>query len=263
LILLHRTFPSQPHSQNQQSSRHSSATHFSTLSRNVCISNAVQIAEIISAYRTRYSLQRIFVTGLQHVGTAATALMAEISMLQSERDGTERGRLLGHLNDLGVCLGEMSETYQPAVLMTNVVGHFVRDSSDPSSDSHTAVLPPHDAAIDPALSEQPTTLPISARGTRASTLAPPDFTTSSLSKQFPDSTRGMTPLFGGFQASSMGLGAFDGGGGLPFLPSSWFEEMDWEQDNEFLGLMGLKDLQGVSSGAGGGLVDGFERLDGG
>jgi len=57
-----------------------------------------------------------------------------------------------------------------------------------------------------------------------------------------------------------GVGVFEGGGGLPFLPSSWFEEMDWEQDNEFLGLMGLKDLRGVSEGAGGGLVDGFEGL---
>jgi hypothetical protein len=184
-------------------------------------------------------------------------------MLQGDRDGTERVRLLGFLRELGECLGEMSETYQPAVLMASVVGHFIRDSGDPGIDNTTIPSQLQDPAIDPSLSKQPITVPSSARGTRASTLAPPDLPTSSTSHQFLGPTRGVTPLFGGFQTSSMGMGAFDGGGGLPFLPSSWFEEMDWEQDNEFLGLMGLKDLQGVSSGAGGGLVDGFEGLGGG
>ena len=40
---------------------------------------------------------------------------------------------------------------------------------------------------------------------------------------------------------------------LPFLPSSWFEEMNWEEDTEFLNLMGLKDLRAVGQGPGAGL----------
>ena len=136
--------------------------------------------------------------------------MAEISMLSGDRDSTERARLLGFLKDLGECLGEMSETYQPAVLMANVVSHFVRDSSDQITDSTTSAPPlSNDRAIDPSLSKQPITVPTSARGTRASTLAPTDMSTSSSSYQILGPTRGVTPLFSSFQASSMGMGAFD------------------------------------------------------
>jgi hypothetical protein len=34
--------------------------------------------------------------------------------------------------------------------------------------------------------------------------------------------------------------------------------MGWEEDNEFLSLMGLKNMKGMSSGVGEGLGDGFE-----
>lgn len=256
LILLHRSFPAQtqPH---QAGARHSGSTHFSTLSRNVCVTNAIQVAEIISAYRSRYSLQRIFVTGLQHVGTAATALMAEVSILQSETDRAKRARLLEPLRGLGECMKEMCVTYQPAVLMSSVVGHFIRDSGYGSKDdTRNPLSQAGEQPVDPSLSKRPITIPPSAYGTRASTLAPPDFPSSSHSL-----IRGnITPISGPQVSSTSSL--FDSSGSLPFLPSSWFDEMNCEEDNEFLNVMGLKDLQGLGSGAGGGLMDGFELVGG-
>lgn len=254
LILLHRSFPTQPQFQQSNTARHSGSTHFSTLSRDVCVTNAVQVAEIMTAYKRRYALQRIFVTGLQHVGTAATALMAEISLLQGDRVGGERARLLEYLKGLGECMKEMSETYQPAVLMGSVVAHFIRDSGDAARADTGTQHTTAEQLTDPSLSKQSLTLiPSSAHATRASTLAPPE-----LSSSF--HTRGTaTPTFGLQHASSSSL--FDSRGGLPFLPSSWFDEMNWEEDNEFLNLMGLKDLQGLGGGAGGGLMEGFEMVD--
>lgn len=108
----------------------------------MCVSNATQVADIISLYRKRFKIQQIFVTGLQHVGTAATALMAEISMLQSspETDLAERARLLDNLKDLKESMEDMNDMYQPANLMATVVGHFIRDSGDSNTNSNT--LPP-------------------------------------------------------------------------------------------------------------------------
>ncbi|KAF2107078.1 fungal-specific transcription factor domain-containing protein [Lophiotrema nucula] len=259
LILLHRTFPTQP-PQAQPPERHSSSTHFSTLSRNVCVSNAIQVADAITQYRKRYPIRRIFVTGLQHVGTAATALMAEVSMLQSEQDTTERTRLLGHLEVLRDSMREMSEMYQPATMMGTVVGHFIRDSKPLSHDDNpNSATQPIDLTTEPistSSGKQPVTVPPTAVATRASSLAPPN-----LSSTFPSSsslhTRGtVTPVYG----FANGHSAFEGNSGLPFLPSSWFEEMNWEEDTEFLNLMGLKDLQDASA-SGRGFMDGFDIPD--
>ncbi|KAJ4351918.1 uncharacterized protein N0V89_007262 [Didymosphaeria variabile] len=252
LILIHRTFPTQLSTQNPSS--HSGFTDLSTLSHNLCVNNAIRISEIISSYRIRYPLQRIFVTGLQHVGTAATALMAEISMLQGEQESQERERLLGCLGGLSEDMKTMSETYQPAVLMASVVSHFIRGPGEVSTSTTNSLPPPtqRDRALPfgPELSKDPVPLCFSTCASResASTLAFAD--PAALLPR--DSA---TPLSG--QPS-----LFDISGGLPSLPSSWFEELDWEGDNQFLSLMGLKDMQGVSSGAGGGLRDGFELAGG-
>lgn len=263
LILLHRIFPTQ--SLQAQTARHSGSIHFSTLSRNVCVSNAVEVAKIIGQYRKRFAIQRVFVTGLQHVGTAATALMAEVSMLQKENNSAERRRLLSHLHNLRDTMKEMSEMYQPAVLMSAAVGHFIRDSGDATSrdDTHNAGTQASDFSL-ASISKLPVTVPSTAHGTRASTLVPLDPTSTSTSLPASSSqihVRGTATPIWGFQNSHP---PFETGGGLPFLPSSWFEEMNWE-DTEFLNLMGLKDLQNAGLGSGAGvLMDEFEMggLDG-
>ncbi|KAF2462823.1 uncharacterized protein BDR25DRAFT_386050, partial [Lindgomyces ingoldianus] len=278
LILLHRTFPTQP--PQTQTARHSGSTHFSTLSRTVCVSNAEQVAEIISQYRKRFDIRRIFVTGLQHVGTSATALMAEVSMLQNDQDSGERSRLLEHLHDLRNAMREMSEMYQPAVLMATVVGHFIRDSGDMRQEDAMNVGTQTNIPLGSSSSSTTTsistskhpsilTAPNSSRATRASTLAPPDSTQPSSSFASSSSqlyTRGtVTPINGPsyYFQNSGNDSSFDGRGGLPFLPSSWFEEMNWEEDTEFLNLMGLKDLQAVAGAGGIVLMDAFEGLEAG
>jgi hypothetical protein len=239
----------------------------------VCVSNAIQVAEIISQYRRRFPIQRIFVTGLQHVGTAATALMAEVSMLQSEQDATERKRLLGYLREVRDTMHEMTEMYQPAVLMTTVVGHFIRDSGGELSskdDTANSSTQTGDLSLGSA-SKMPINVPSSTNFTRASALAPPDLSFQSSSQPLTRGsvTRGTATPVWGFQNSHP---PFESSGGLPFLPSSWFEEMNWEEDTEFLNLMGLKDLQnaglgslgtmgdldmeGLGGSSGGGLYDG-------
>lgn len=239
-----------------QISPHSGSTHFSTLSRNVCVSNAVQVAEIISQYRKRFPIQRIFVTGLQHVGTAATALMAEVSMLQSEQDCNERKRLLGHLSGLRNTMRDMSEMYQPAVLMTTVVEHFIRDSGgDIVNKDDTINSSTQSAELSlGSTSKAPVNVPSSVNHTRASTLVPLDLSlpSSSLTHARGAATRGTATPVWGFQNSHP---PFESSGGLPFLPSSWFEEMNWEEDTEFLNLMGLKDLQNAGLGSLGAMGD--------
>lgn len=276
LILLHRTFPTTSPSTFQ--SRHSGSTHFSTLSRNVCVSNAVQVAEIIAQYQKRFAIKRIFVTGLQHVGTAATALMAEVSMLQAEDGGGEakgeRKRLLEYLVQLREAMREMSEMYQPAVLMTTVVGHFVRDSGVEETAPHTEKQGPtitNEQSVfttSRGKAKQPITIPSTTRTTRANTLAPDLPPSSSFPSSHPStSTSSLPPLAHTTSSSYLPTHGtttpslrtrnptpFESTAGLPFLPSSWFEEMNWEEDTEFLNLMGLKDLQSVQGGPGGGLL---------
>ncbi|KAL1596561.1 hypothetical protein SLS60_009209 [Paraconiothyrium brasiliense] len=248
LILIHRSFPTQL-SVHKSSSR-SGLSDLGILSHNLCVNNAIRIAEIISSYRNRYPLQRIFVTGLQHVGTAATALMAEISMLQGAQDSPERERLLDCLSGLSEDMKAMSETYQPAVLMASVVRHFIRGPGEVSTSTTIPSPPPtqkdRTLAIGPELSKN---------------TIPPCFSTSTSRESASASTFADPPaLLPRDSATPLSAqpALFDISGGLPSLPSSWFEEMDWEEDSEFLSLMGLKDMHGVSRGIGGGLRIGFE-----
>jgi hypothetical protein len=276
LILLHRTFPTS--SLQSSSARHSGSTHFSTLSRNVCVSNAVQVAEIIAHYHTRFAITRIFVTGLQHVGTAATALMAEVSMLQAE-DGIEaereRKRLLEYLIQLREAMKSMSDMYQPAVLMATVVGHFVRSEGmeeelpiERTGDKNEVRFIIGDRDKDRGKQKQPITVPSTTRTTRANTVAPelPSISSFLFTQAPSQSTTNTDPPTSSAYLNPHGTATsshrpftrnptpFESTGGLPYLPSSWLEEMNWEEDTEFLNLMGLKDLQAVQGGPGGGLM---------
>jgi hypothetical protein len=82
------------------------------------------------------------------VGTAATALMAEISMLQGDQESLQRERLMECLTRLSEDMKTMSETYQPTVLMASVVSHFIRGPGEAPS-ANTA--PPPAQASTPAV----------------------------------------------------------------------------------------------------------------
>ncbi|KAF2265058.1 hypothetical protein CC78DRAFT_515860 [Lojkania enalia] len=250
LILLHRTFTT--HSTDpQDTAHHNESIHFSSLCRHTCVSNAVQVAEIISMYRKRFPIKRMFVTGLQHIGTAATSIMAEISMIHSEQQSLERERLVKHLADLKMSLEEMSNMYQPAKLMTSVVEHFIRDHGNMMGD-HIATTETDTAnplselsSSSSSSSQQAWIMPIIANDTNPSTSMPSNSRSPFLSPARLQMEETATQL----HAAQNRQPSFNSAEGLPFLPSTWFDEMNWEEDDtDFLNLVGLKELQALRGG---------------
>jgi hypothetical protein len=220
LILLHRPFvnygqPADIVNDYGGEAEPERMNHFTILSRTVCADNAKKVATILNQYRQRFDPSQSFPTGLQHAGTAATALMAEL-VIQS--NAIERKDLLANLECLKEVLFEMTRTYQPAVLMSSVVEAFVRDFNR-SRENGTSLLPAETNGF-----------PATPDYSGASKRMYPDVGDLSASnkRQRVASPRRYSPK------------------GLPYLPSSWLDELDME-DTEFLNLMGLKDLQNTYS----------------
>jgi hypothetical protein len=241
LILLHRPFVKYGQSQAEHASKETDTervNHFTMLSRTVCGDNAKRVAMIFKRYRERFDLTQVFVTGLQHVGTAATALMAEI-LIQSNH--IERKELLCQLGCLKQTLSLMSRTYQPAVLMCSVVEHFIKDCQRVKETNAQAPETPMGANISSNVSFDHL-VPFTGTATYGRKRpynyvdnAGEGFGTTTKRARF-DGTHCFTPRGARGQSPK----------GLPFLPSSWLEEFDFE-DTEFLNLMGLKDLQNNGS----------------
>jgi len=131
MILLHRPFaryddPNAVLTGSAESSEDDSDTgkivnptnHFSALSRTVCTQHAVRIARIFWQHRQRFDTKQIFVTGLQHAGTAATALVAALAFM---KDRSTRNNNMQYLECLTAALQDMSQTYVPAEKMSNVL----------------------------------------------------------------------------------------------------------------------------------------------
>lgn len=144
LILLHRPFArytNQPADQipSGESSEDDSDTlagsakaldptnHFSALSRTICTQHAVRIAKIFWQHRQRFDTRQIFVTGLQHAGTAATALVAALAYV---KDRSTRNNNMQYLECLAAALQDMSHTYVPAEKMSNVLGAVIVELRD-------------------------------------------------------------------------------------------------------------------------------------
>jgi hypothetical protein len=212
LILLHRPFVN--YGQSADPVNHSidsepeRMNHFTILSRTVCAENAKKVAAIMNQYRERFDLVQCFATGLQHTGTAATALMAEL-VIQS--NAIERKDLLANLECLKQVLTEMARSYQPAVLMLSVVEAFVRDFTRPKENG---------------------TLFRHAE-TNSFTAASDMHTTNKRSYQE------VTDSLGSNKRHRSHGPRRDSPKGLPYLPSSWLDELDMD-DTEFLNLMGSR-----------------------
>lgn len=82
-----------------------------SLSRSICTQQAIRVARIFWQHRQRYDGRKIFVTGIQHAGTAAIALIAALAYQRNEAD---RRTYVGYLEILSDAIGDMSETYDPA-----------------------------------------------------------------------------------------------------------------------------------------------------
>ncbi|KAI1334537.1 fungal-specific transcription factor domain-containing protein [Xylariaceae sp. FL0016] len=89
-----------------------------TLSRNLCTQQAIRVARIFWQSKQRFDVRKICVTGIQHASTAAVTLLAAIGYQNSEVD---QRSLLGYLEILTEATRGMSETYQPAAGMGNLI----------------------------------------------------------------------------------------------------------------------------------------------
>ncbi|KAF1982586.1 hypothetical protein K402DRAFT_424510 [Aulographum hederae CBS 113979] len=118
LILLHRPFAKYGESSGSDSGEESNDTYTSALSRTVCTKHAIRVARIFWQHRQKFDTKRIFVTGMQHAGTAATALVAGLAHLH---DPTARNNNMQYLECLSAALADMSHTYQPAEQMSIVL----------------------------------------------------------------------------------------------------------------------------------------------
>lgn len=87
-------------------------------SRIRCTNQAVRVARIFWQHRQRFDGRKIFVTGMQHAGTAAIALIAALAY---ERNEADRRTYVGYLEVLSDAVGDMSHTYHPGQRMDDLL----------------------------------------------------------------------------------------------------------------------------------------------
>lgn len=125
LILLHRPWaryedPTPPNSEdgNDEDGYMNVDDNHSFMSRSICTRQAIRVARIFWHHRQRFDTRRIFVTGIQHAGTAATALVAALAFIKNVND---RKNNMQYLECLASALQDMSYTYQPAASMSSIL----------------------------------------------------------------------------------------------------------------------------------------------
>ncbi|KAL4738819.1 fungal-specific transcription factor domain-containing protein [Aspergillus similis] len=123
MIMLHRPFAGYDDildSQGEPRVRDTASPgvkHLSALSHATCTTCAGRIAQIFWQHRQRFDTRKIFVTGLQHSGNAATALVAAIA---SSKDRAANDKNMRYLECLVAVMDDMSESYQPAEQMATI-----------------------------------------------------------------------------------------------------------------------------------------------
>jgi hypothetical protein len=120
LILLHRPFARYDDIGGADQDDESNALdrHFSQASRAICTKSAVALTRIFWQHRQRFDGKTMFCVGMQHAGTAATALIAALAYMP---DAAERNNNLQYLEVLHAALQDMTHAYQPAERMAAVL----------------------------------------------------------------------------------------------------------------------------------------------
>jgi len=123
LILLHRPWaryeePTPPSSDDGEDDSFNLDNNHSFMSRSICTRQAIRVSRIFWHHRQRFDTRRIFCTGMQHAGTAATALVAALASLKNP---SERKSNMQYLENLAAALQDMSATYQPAASMSSIL----------------------------------------------------------------------------------------------------------------------------------------------
>ncbi|KAF4844651.1 Nitrogen assimilation transcription factor nirA [Colletotrichum siamense] len=109
------------------------------LSRSICTQQAIRVARIFWQHRQRFDGRKIFVTGIQHAGTAAIALIAALAYNHSESD---RRTYLGYLEILSSAVSDMSHTYQPASRMDDLLKAVLVQLRADINDYNDGIQPP-------------------------------------------------------------------------------------------------------------------------
>jgi hypothetical protein len=218
MILLHRRYANS--SQSDALEEH----HLAMISRKVCIRSAIQIAIVFDQYRARFDINQTFSSALQHIGSAATALLVEI---EASNDTSRKNHLLGYLRILGECMQVMSESHKSAGMMFSVVDHFARNVSGASIASndggHSQGTSPYGTSEGQTPKDRPYTLEWS------------ELMNMDAQYHYPKTSNAPRP-------SKQTVENVTGWSAFPILPSSWFQE-NWDDDVDFLNLVGLKQVQ--------------------
>jgi hypothetical protein len=158
--------------------------HYIQLSRTICFDAAIQVARISHCHRKRFNTCRTSVTSIQHVGTAATALIASIARLN---DSLEQIYPLQHLRALTDYLREMAYTYRPAKHMLDVLGPVINGfgwNIDNQMDLVTQKSSQNPSSAPPTLSTEPRRTPTESLYTRTESddadIAMPEATSNTL-----------------------------------------------------------------------------------
>lgn len=95
-----------------------------SLSRSMCTQHAVRVARIFWHHRQRFDGRRIGLSGVQHAGTAALALLAALAHKSAELDHYSN---LRYLQVLSTAIYDMSHSYQPAARMYHLLKTMLVD----------------------------------------------------------------------------------------------------------------------------------------
>jgi hypothetical protein len=111
----HATEGSSMSTDDRQRAVHGSRT---SLARGICTQQAIRVARIFWQHRQRFDGRKIFITGIQHAGTASIALIAALAYQRSEPNCQT---YIGYLEILSDAVSDMSPTYHPASRMDNIL----------------------------------------------------------------------------------------------------------------------------------------------
>ncbi|KAM0349636.1 hypothetical protein ACHAPU_003463 [Fusarium lateritium] len=89
-----------------------------SLARSICTHQAIRVARIFWQHRQRFDGRKIFITGIQHAGTASIALIAALAYQRGEPNFQT---YIGYLEILSDAVGDMSSTYHPASRMHDLL----------------------------------------------------------------------------------------------------------------------------------------------
>ena len=227
LILLYSPYIKNKDFRRDQASsaKQGSQSRFLACSREICVENSKRVASIFQQYQKRFNLKQVFVTGLQHVATASTALIVEI---MNNRDAQVRKDLLPCLANLQNVMEQMAETYQPAILMSSVIDRILTAFRTNLDGTPTFITPSHGRAGGFDTDVDGFSIQGHRNGTKKR-LADADRSTDSSKR----------PRGGDQDSTTISSPTPDV---FPYLSVSWLEDLNAE-DTAFLNLVGLDQLK--------------------